>query len=812
MAGPRVVIIGAGVVGAALADEISARGWTEVTVVDQGPLPATGGSSSHAPGLVFQTNASKTMTELARYTVEKFSSLEVDGKPCFLQVGGLEVATSPERLAEIQRRHGWLASWGIDSRLLNADECVERHPLVDRDKVLGGLFVPTDGLAKAVLAVEAQIRRATERGVRFLARHEVLDIRQSEGRVTGVVTDHGEIDADIVVCCAGIWGPKIARMVGMNLPLTPLAHQLAWTGPVPALAGQTEEAVRPILRHQDADLYYRDRYDGIGIGYYGHRPMPVSADDILSVDEAEEMPSVLKFTEEDFEPAWTETQSLLPATQEAKVEEGINGLFSFTTDGYPLLGESGQVKGFWVAEAVWVTHSAGVGRAVAEWLVDGYCSSFDLHECDVNRFEPHQLSPEYVLARDCQNFVEVYDILHPLQPSGDPRPIRTSPFYARQQAHGAFFLEANGWERPQWYEANAPLVEGRNIPTPNDWAARYWSPIVGAEAQATRETVALYDMTALKRLEVTGPGAAAFLERLCTGKIDKSVGSVTYTLLLDHDGGIRSDVTVARLARDRFQVGANGNLDLDWFSRHLPADGTVQVRDITAGTCCIGLWGPLAREVLQPLTEEDFSNEGLKYFRAKHAYIGSVPVTAMRLSYVGELGWELYTTADQGLKLWDTLWAAAQPLGGVIAGRGAFNSLRLEKGYRSFGTDMTYEHDPYEAGVGFAVKLDKDDFIGKAALQRRKADVRRRLTCLTIDDPRAVVLGKEPVYDGEHAVGYVTSAAYGYTVGKGIAYAWLPAGLAEPGTRLHIGYFDQRIEAVVAEEPLFDPTMSRLRG
>ncbi|MFF9112483.1 FAD-dependent oxidoreductase [Streptomyces sp. NPDC014805] len=812
MAGPRVVIIGAGVVGAALADEISARGWTEVTVVDQGPLPATGGSSSHAPGLVFQTNASKTMTELARYTVEKFSSLEVDGKPCFLQVGGLEVATSPERLAEIQRRHGWLASWGIDSRLLNADECVERHPLVDRDKILGGLFVPTDGLAKAVLAVEAQIRRATERGVRFLARHEVLDVRQSEGRVTGVVTDHGEIDADIVVCCAGIWGPKIARMVGMNLPLTPLAHQLAWTGPVPALAGQTEEAVRPILRHQDADLYYRDRYDGIGIGYYGHRPMPVSADDILSVDEAEEMPSVLKFTEEDFEPAWTETRSLLPATQEAKVEEGINGLFSFTTDGYPLLGESPQVKGFWVAEAVWVTHSAGVGRAVAEWLVDGYCSSFDLHECDVNRFEPHQLSPEYVLARDCQNFVEVYDILHPLQPSGDPRPIRTSPFYARQQAHGAFFLEANGWERPQWYEANAPLVEGRNIPTPNDWAARYWSPIVGAEAQATRETVALYDMTALKRLEVTGPGAAAFLERLCTGKIDKSVGSVTYTLLLDHDGGIRSDVTVARLARDRFQVGANGNLDLDWFSRHLPADGTVQVRDITAGTCCIGLWGPLAREVLQPLTEEDFSNEGLKYFRAKHAYIGSVPVTAMRLSYVGELGWELYTTADQGLKLWDTLWAAAQPLGGVIAGRGAFNSLRLEKGYRSFGTDMTYEHDPYEAGVGFAVKLDKDDFIGKAALQRRKADVRRRLTCLTIDDPRAVVLGKEPVYDGEHAVGYVTSAAYGYTVGKGIAYAWLPAGLAEPGTRLHIGYFDQRIEAVVAEEPLFDPTMSRLRG
>ncbi|MGC0342527.1 GcvT family protein [Streptomyces sp. SLBN-8D4] len=812
MAGPRVVIIGAGVVGAALADEISARGWTEVTVVDQGPLPATGGSSSHAPGLVFQANSSKTMTELARYTVEKFCSLDVDGQPCFLQVGGLEVATTPERVTELHRRHGWLTAWGVESRILTADECVEKHPLVNRDRVLAGLHIPTDGLAKAVLAVEAQIRRATERGVTFLARHEVLDVLRADGEVTGVRTDQGDLAADIVVCCAGIWGPRIARMVGMNLPLTPLGHQLAWTGPVPALAGQTQEAVRPILRHQDADLYYRDRHDTLGIGYYGHRPMPITADEILSVDEADTMPSVLKFTEDDFADAWTETQSLLPATKDAKVEEGINGLFSFTTDGLPLLGESPDVKGFWVAEAVWVTHSAGVGRAVAEWLVDGHCSSFDLHECDVNRFEPHQLSPEYVLARDCQNFVEVYDILHPLQPSGDPRPIRTTPFHARQQELGAFFLEANGWERPQWYEANAGLVEGRSIVTPNDWAARYWSPIVGAEAQTTRETVAMYDMTALKRLEVSGRGAADFLERLCTGKVAKSVGSVTYTLLLDHDGGIRSDITVARLAPDVFQVGANGNLDLDWFTRHLPADGTVQVRDITPGTCCIGLWGPLARDVLQPLTDEDFSATGLKYFRAKRAHIGSVPVTAMRLSYVGELGWELYTTADLGQKLWDTLWRAARPLGGIAAGRGAFNSLRLEKGYRSFGTDMTYEHDPYEAGVGFAVKADKEDFVGRAALERRRADVRRKLTCLTIEDPRAVVMGKEPVYDGQRAVGHVTSAAFGHTIGKGIAYAWLPAELTTPGTTVHIGYFDQRVEAVVAEEPLFDPAMSRLRG
>ncbi|MBT2479314.1 FAD-dependent oxidoreductase [Streptomyces sp. ISL-94] len=819
MAGPRVVIIGAGVVGAALADELSSRGWTEVTVVDQGPLPATGGSSSHAPGLVFQTNPSKTMTELARYTVEKLCALDVDGQPCFLQVGGLEVATTPERLTELRRRQGWLTSWGIEGRLVGPEECVDLHPLVNRERVLGGLLVPTDGLARAVLAVEAQIRAATARGVRFLPRHEVLDIHtdgEHGERVTAVVTDQGEIPADVVVCCAGIWGPKIARMVGMNLPLTPLAHQLAWTGPVPALAGQAEEAVRPILRHQDADLYYRDRFDRIGIGYYGHRPMPVSADDIASVDSAdgsaEPMPSVLRFTEDDFADAWTETQSLLPATRDAKVEEGINGLFSFTTDGMPLLGESPDVKGFWVAEAVWVTHSAGVGRAMAEWLVDGHCSSFDLHECDVNRFEPHQLAPDYVLARDCQNFAEVYDIIHPLQPPGAPRPLRTSPFHVRERELNAFFLEASGWERPQWYSANEPLLARWPIPTPNDWAAQLWSPIVGAEALATRDSVAMYDMTALKRLEVAGRGATAFLQRLTTANVDKSVGSVTYTLMLDEDGGIRSDITVARLGRDLFQVGANGNLDLDWFTRHLPDDGSVVVRDITAGTCCIGLWGPKAREVLQPLADSDFSNNGLRYFRAKRAHIGAVPVTAMRLSYVGELGWELYTTADMGLKLWDTLWEAAQPYGGIAAGRGAFNSLRLEKGYRSFGTDMTYEHDPYEAGLGFAVRMDKGDFIGRAALERRAADVRRRLTCLTIDDPRAVVMGKEPVYDDGRPVGYVTSAAYGYTIGKGIAYAWLPAELATAGRALRIGYFDQRVPAVVAEEPLFDPSMSRLRG
>jgi glycine cleavage system aminomethyltransferase T/glycine/D-amino acid oxidase-like deaminating enzyme len=809
---PRVVIIGAGVVGSALADELTERGWTDITVVDQGQLFATGGSSSHAPGLVFQTNPSKTMTEFASYTVRKLSSLTLDGQWCFQQVGGLEVATTEARWTDLKRKHGLATSWGVEGALLSPEECAALHPLLDPARLLGGLHVPTDGLAKAVRAVEAQARRAIERGARFLGGHTVVDIGRQDGRVTGVETDQGFIAADVVVCAAGFWGPRIGRMVGLTIPLLPLAHQYAKTGQVAALAGVNDpdlEATRPILRHQDQDLYYREHGDRVGIGYYGHRPMPVDLDDILSPAQAPVMPSVLPFTEDDFAQAWQESVTLLPDLSGTKVEEGINGIFSFTPDGGPLMGEHRELSGFWVAEAVWVTHSAGVARAMAQWLVNGQPDT-DVHECDLHRFEQAQLAPGYIEKRGQQNFIEVYDIVHPLQPMERPRPLRTSPFYPRQRELGAFFLEGAGWERPHWYESNSGLPA--TVPARDPWSARYWSPIAAAEATATRERVAMYDMTPLKRLEVSGPGALDFLQRLTTNNLAKSVGSVTYTLMLGHDGGVRSDLTVARLGEHVFQVGANGPLDEDWMRQHLPADGSVQVRDSTAGTCCVGLWGPLARDLIQPLTRADFSNAGLKYFRAKNAYLGEVPVTAMRLSYVGELGWEIYTSADLGLKLWDTLWEAGQDHGVIAAGRSAFNSLRLEKGYRSWGTDMTTEHDPYEAGLGFAVRLDKGDFIGRAAIEGRSQEsAQRRLTCLTLDDPAAVVLGKEPVFADGSPVGYVTSASYGYSIGRTVAYAWLPAALSVPGTAVAVEYFGARLPATVAAEPLFDPRMERIR-
>lgn len=826
---PHIVIIGAGIVGTNVADELVARGWNNITVLDQGPLNMPGGSTSHAPGLVFQTNPSKTMASFAKYTVEKLLSLTEDGVSCFNQVGGLEVATTETRLADLKRKLGYASSWGIEGSILSSAECKELYPLLNDENVLGGLHVPSDGLASAARAVQLLIKRTEAAGVKYLGSTAVTGIEQSDGRVTGVETSNGVFPADIVISCAGFWGAKIGAMIGMSVPLLPLAHQYVKTAPVPELKGRNElpnGATLPILRYQDQDLYYREHGERYGIGSYAHRPMPVDVEDLgtyapESVSE-HNMPSRLDFTLEDFLPAWEASKQLLPGLAESEIEDGFNGIFSFTPDGGPLVGESKELDGFFVAEAVWVTHSAGVAKAVAELLTTGK-SETDLGECDITRFEDVQLTPEYVSETSQQNFVEIYDVLHPLQPRLSPRNLRVSPFHARQKELGGFFLESGGWERPYWFEANAGLLKEMPTewlpPARDAWSQMFSSPIAAAEAWKTRTAVAMYDMTPLKRLEVSGPGALKLLQELTTADLDKKPGAVTYTLLLDHAGGVRSDITVARLSEDRFQLGANGNIDTAYFTRaarHQTQSGSatdwVQVRDTTGGTCCIGLWGPLARDLVSGVSADDFSNDGLKYFRAKDVVIGGIPVTAMRLSYVGELGWELYTSAEYGQRLWDALWKAGQPFGVIAAGRAAFSSLRLEKGYRSWGSDMTTEHDPFEAGLGFAVKMAKDSFIGKGAIEGRTEEgSARRLRCLTIDDGRSIVLGKEPVYYKEQSVGYVTSAAYGYTVAKPIAYAYLPATVSI-GDSVEIEYFGRRIRATVTEDPLYDPKMTRLRG
>ena len=806
------LLVGAGIVGCSTAYHLALRGITDVLVIDQGPLPATGGSSSHAPGLVFQTNASETMSRLAADTVRLYSSLEVDGRPCFHQVGGIEVATTPERWNDLQRKLGLATAWGIGGELLDPEQVRRRIPALDAERIHGGLHVPSDGIAKPVRAAEAMIREAQRLGVRFAGGTEVTGLDLSGDRITKVRTSSGDIAADTVVCCAGIWGPKIGRMAGVTVPVQPLAHQYAVTTPV--LADGETEVAQPILRHQDRSMYFRQAHDRYGIGSYRHRVMPVHTDELSPTatpgTEAppegggwKGMASVHPFTPEDFAEQWEAARQLLPALRDAEIGEGMNGLFLFTSDGMPVLGPS-EVENFWLAEAVWITHAGGVGRAMAQWL-SGSTPEIDLRQADLRRFDDFARSPAYLAQRSAQSFREVYDIIHPQQPPEQPRPLRTSPFHDRQRDRGAVFLEASGWERPHWYASNETLLRGREIARPGEWAGRFWSPIVGAEHQAARERVAMFDMTSLARAEVTGPGAVALLEQLTTSRIDRPPGYVTYTLMLTPEGGIRSDITVARLERDHFQVGCNGPRDVAWLRAH--ADETAQVRDITGGTCCIGLWGPRARDVLAPLADADVSHEAFGFFRARRLHVGEVPVVALRLSYVGELGWELYTSADFGRRLWDLL--AESGHGIFPAGRGAFNGMRVEKGYRAWGTDMWSEHTPAEAGVGFAVKPDKGPFVGRDSVLRR-GEPTRRLCCLRIDDG-TVLMGSEPVLDGDRAVGFTTSAAYGHTLGTSLAYAWLPADRAHPDTRLAVTYFDRPHPATVVPDPAYDPRMTRMR-
>jgi glycine cleavage system aminomethyltransferase T len=531
------------------------------------------------------------------------------------------------------------------------------------------------------------------------------------------------------------------------------------------------------------------------------------------------MPSRLNFTPTDFETAWNESQKLLPALKETHIADGFNGVFSFTPDGGPIVGRAPNLEGFYVAEAVWVTHSAGVARAVAELLTTGR-SEIDLGECEMTRFEEIQLSPAYVNETSQQNFVEVYDIIHPLEPKQSPRHLRLSPFNVRQRELGAYFLEVGGWERPFWYEANAELLRylpANWKPVERDaWSAKHYSQISAAEAWKTRNAVAMYDMTAFHRFEVSGPGAVHLLQRLTSSDVTKKPGSITYTLLLDEQGGIRSDIFVSRLEEDVYQIGANTAIDFAYlnrqakFQRKNSPSQWVQVREITGSTCCIGLWGPRSRDVIDTISTDDFSNKGLPYFHVKKAHVAGIPVTAFRKSYVGELGWEIQTSAEYGLRLWDVIMQAGKLHGIIAAGRAALNSLRLEKGYRTWGADMTTEHNPYEAGIASAIDTNKpDEFVGKTALKRLSKQPARRLRCLVVDDGSSMILGKEPVFHENKAVGYVSTAAFGFTVGAPIAYAWLPSSVRE-GSSVEIEYFGRKIRATISPDPLYDPKNKRL--
>jgi dimethylglycine oxidase len=817
----QTVIVGAGIVGASAAYHLADLGVTDVLVIDQGRLFATGGSTSHAPGLVFQTNGSRTMCRIAQDSVALYDTLEVDGEPAWYSVGGLELATTPERIAELKRRQGFARSWGIEgTELLSPAECAERSPLLDASTVLGGYWVPSDGAGKGVKIVEALARGAQAAGIRFEGGVTVTGFDVTDGQVYAVETAQGRIECERVLLCAGLWGPTVGAMAGVPIPLVAVQHQLVWTDPVPELAPLRDAwAKHPIVRHQDVSLYFRQREDHYGVGNYRHEPI-VTPQSAIRAPGGAMQPSLMPFTPEDFDLCEVETSRLFPALRgrmrPSDPERSLNGMFSFTPDASSVVGESATVRGFWVCEAVWVTHAAGMARQAVEWMVAGE-PTYDLAEADANRFYPFQTTAPYVIERGKQQYREVYDILHPRQQPSKPRNLRLTPFYNRHVELGASFVTGAGWERPQWFEANRDLVRGvtHEWARRSGWAAREWSPIEGAEHLAVRSDAGLFDLTAYLKLRVQGPDALAFLERVCANRIDRPVGSVVYTSMLTPRGGIRCDLTVTRHDDDVFLVvtgGGSGMHDLAWLRAQVRDGERVRIFDGSSRSFVLGLFGPKARDVLSATTEDDVSNDAIPYMTGREIEIGEVPVFAQRISYVGELGWELYGPFEMGARVWDRLWEAGREHGLIAAGLGAFDSLRLEKGYRLWGQDIGTEYDPISAGLGFAVKWDKD-FQGKQALERiRDEGPAKRLSAMTLDDPRAVVLGKEPIRRGDDVVSYATSANYGFSIGRGIVYGYLPSAIAQEGTPVEVEYFGERIAATVAADPLFDPKGARLKN
>jgi glycine cleavage system aminomethyltransferase T/glycine/D-amino acid oxidase-like deaminating enzyme len=795
----RVVIVGGGVGGTSIAYHLAALGERDVVLVDRAEL--TSGSTFHSAGLVGQLRGSVSLTRMMMDSVELYRRL---GDACgWVECGGLRLACTPEREQELHRQVGWSRTFGLPLELLSADEAAALFPLMSTDGVRAASYLPTDGYLDPSQLTYALADGAREGGCRIYTHTRVTAIDVDAGRVRGVQTEWGPIEAEVVVNAGGMFAAEIGRMAGVRVPVVPFAHEYLVTQPF----RDREDGHLPTLRDPDLLVYYREEGGGLVMGGYERHSAPWS----LRPDGLDAIPADFNgiLLEEDwdrFEEIAVNSRRRVPAMEDVKVTRLINGPEGFTPDNEFLLGES-EVRGFFVAAgfcAHGLAGAGGLGKAMAEWILAGE-PAMDLWEMDVRRFGAHYRSPSYTLKRTREVYETYYDIKYPGHERMAGRPLRVSSAYAWHRDHGAAFGEKSGWERVNWYESNAPA--GDEALRPRGCAGQLWSPAIGAEHVACRERAALFDESSFAKIEVAGPGAAAYLEWLCDNRVARGVGQITYTQMLNARGGIECDFTVTRVEDELFSIvtgTAFGNHDLSWIRRNAPEDGSVRVSDVTSRWACFGLWGPRARDVLAPLTPDplDFG-----YMTMRELAVGDVPVRALRVTFTGELGWELYCPTEFGAGLWRALWEAGEPHGLMAGGYRAIDTLRLEKGYRVWAADITPDETPYEAGLGFCVKDDRD-FAGREALAAHEPA--KRLRCLVLDDPRSVALGNEPVrVDGE-VVGRVTSGGYGYTVERSIAYAYLPP-VHDIGTAVEIDIFGRWVAGTVAAEPLFEPRGERVR-
>jgi 4-methylaminobutanoate oxidase (formaldehyde-forming) len=802
----RVVIIGGGVGGTSIAYHLARLGWNDVVLLDRDQL--TSGSTFHSAGLVGQLRSSVTLTRMMMYGSDLYRRLadETDHDPGWREVGSLRLASSPARLEELTRQAGWAATFGLPLELISTERALELfHGLFDPAGVLGAVHLPTDGQLNPsglAMALAAGARRG---GVEIATATRVTAIgvvgSRGRRRVEHVGTDQGRIECEVVVNAGGIYSHEIARLAGVDVPIVPMAHQYAITRP-----HRTVPRDLPTMRDPDRLVYFREEVGGMIVGGYERNPDPWC----LAGDIPPTFNNKLLDPDWDrFAPIAEAGQDVVPALVDADVVQLVNGPEAFTPDGEFILGES-EVAGFFVAAgfcAHGIAGAGGVGKVMAEWIA-GREPPLDLWKMDVRRFGPQYRSRGYCLARTDEIYSTYYDIVYPNHERRAGRPLKTSPAYARHHELGAEFGEKSGWERVNWYRSNedATLEHFR----PHGWAGEHWSTAIVTEHLATRSAAGLFDESSFAKIEVAGPGAAAFLEHVCANHVDRAVGSITYTAMLNSRGGIECDVTVSRLALERFLIvtgTAFGRHDRSWIEHHAPTDGSVTVRDITSSLACFALWGPAARNIVSTVCGDDLT---FPYMTARHLTVGDVPCWALRVTFVGELGWELYPAIEYGVRLWDTLLDAGRPFGMVPGGYRAIDSLRIEKGYRVWGSDITSETDPYSAGLGFAVRAGRE-FLGQAALPASSGGP-SRLVCLVLADPRSVALGNEPVRDTEGTVvGRVSSGGLGYSLDRSIAYAWLPAAHAAVGTALSVEVFGEIVHAAVAAEPLFDPAGHRIR-
>jgi 4-methylaminobutanoate oxidase (formaldehyde-forming) len=807
-----VVIVGGGVGGTSIAYHLAQLGERDVVLVDRNEL--TSGSTFHSAGLVGQLRSSLALTRLMMYSVELYRSLDCGWVEC----GGIRLACTPEREQEVLRQVAWARTFGLPLELISADEAQDRFPLMSTDGVRCASYLGSDGYLDPSLLTYALAEGAREGGCRIFTHTRVggIDVDRSgrHPRVTGVQTQWGPIEAEIVVDAGGMYAAEIARLAGVRVPIVPFAHEYLVTQPFREQQPAGERVHLPTLRDPDLLIYFREEGAGLVMGGYERTSAPWS----LNEHELDAIPQDFngRLLEEDwprFEEIARNSSRRVPAMEEVPVTRLINGPEAFTPDNEFCLGES-EVRGFFVAAgfcAHGLAGAGGIGRLMAEWITAGEPEG-DVWEMDIRRFGPHFRSPGYTLKRAREVYETYYDIRYPGHERLAGRPLRTSSAYPWHVEHGAALGEKSGWERVNWYESNA--ASGDEALRPRGWAGMHWSPAIGAEHRGTRERAGLFDESSFAKLEVSGPGAAALLERMCDNRVAREVGAITYTQMLNRRGGIECDFTVTRVEEELFSIvtgTAFGNHDLSWIRRSLGDGGDVRVADVTARWSCFALWGPRARDVLGTLTDDALQ---FPYMTMRDIAVGDVPVRALRVTFVGELGWELYCPTEYGAGLWRALWAAGEPHGVIAAGYKAIDSLRLEKGYRVWAADITADETPFEAGLGFCVDR-AGGFVGAEALGvaagSEPPKPTRRLRCLVLEDPRSVALGNEPVRVGGEVLGRVTSGGYGYTVERSIAYAYLPAELG-PGTPVEVDIFGSWIAGEVAREPLLDPKGERVRA